>query len=571
MGGGCVCDNYLEKYYLDSSDNIIQNDSSKNMIFQNSTNQITNKTTHILYNILENNHDIKNMNKRYSDFLSYEKRNIEKSSNLKNLGIKVSNNDCRNTSLNETSVFNQRINEDTNKKISSNYNSSNFNGSIKKGNEVSDDNINNINTYSNNNNTISNNYNNVNLINENNNKHNIVLNKIKKSEENNNKEETNINCKMKDNNYFLANESRSLIDNYNNDNSIEQFESTTPKMMIEKHNFEDISKGNKKLFSHYCKRANDRKTQCIINNQLLKNVILNTLDMNKYSEEMLNTLNSIRKDPKSFITHIDYLLNNSIKPTEEGIFLISHEVDERIKLMDNYKEMFNKTKDILTNINNAHRLERMTYNDDLEIIFDETLIREEDEDNINESNISEYEENDIKNLPSKLNNIYDDIKIIDDGNEENDINLVKYNDLNIINLDTIRNEEKENNQINQNINDTNKINIYQNTNTKPNLKKKKKKKHNINTNLDLSDDKIANLILQKRKEIKKQYPKSIFKMSVIKDIKISILIQISMEEYYKVDNRKTLKDILFDSNYKYFGLSWTNEINRNFISISCFA
>ena len=60
-------------------------------------------------------------------------------------------------------------------------------------------------------------------------------------------------------------------------------------------------------------------------------------------------------------------------------------------------------------------------------------------------------------------------------------------------------------------------------------------------------------------------------MSAIKDIKISILIQISMEEYYKVDNRKTLKDILFDSNYKYFGLSWTNEINRNFISISCFA
>ena len=44
-----------------------------------------------------------------------------------------------------------------------------------------------------------------------------------------------------------------------------------------------------------------------------------------------------------------------------------------------------------------------------------------------------------------------------------------------------------------------------------------------------------------------------------------------MEEYYKVAHRKTLKDILFDSNYKYFGLSWTNEINRNFISISCFA
>ena len=566
MGGGRVCDNYLEKCYLDSSYNIIQNDSSNNMIFQNSTNKITNKTTHILYNILENNHNIKYMNKRNSDFLRYEKRNIEKSSNLKNLGIKTSNNDCPDTSLNETSVFNQRINEDTNKKISSNYNSSNFNGSIKKVNEVSEDNINNINTYSNNNNnTLSNNYNNVNLINKNNNRHNVVLKKIKKTEDNNNQEETNINCKMKDNNYFIVNKRTSFINNYNYDKNIEQFESITPKMMIEKPNFEDISKGNKKLFSQYCKRVNNRKTQCIINNQLLKNVILNTLDMNKYGEEMLNTLNSIRKDPKSFITYIDYLLNNNIKQTEEGIFLISHEVDERIKLMDNYIEMFNKTKDILTNITNAYKLERMIYNDDLEIIFDEALIHEEEEDDVNESNISEYEENDIRNLPSKLNNIYDDIKIIDDGNEENDINLIKYNDINIINLDTIKN----NNQINHNISDINKKNIYQNTNTKSNLKKNKK--HNINTNLDLSDDKIANLILQKRKEIKNQYPNSIFKMSIIKDIRISILIQITMEEYFKVDNRKTLKDILFDSNYKYFGLSWTNEINRNFISISCFA
>ena len=566
MGGGRVCDNYLEKCNLDSSNNIIQNDSSKNMIFQNSTNKITNKTTHILYNILKNNPDIKYMNKRYSDFLCYEKRNIEKSSNLKNHEIKISNNDCPDTSLNESSVFNQRINEDTNKKISSNYNSSYFNGSIKKGNEVSDDNIN---TYSNNNNTFSNNYNNVNEINKNNNKHNAVLKKIKKTEDNNNQEETNINCKMKDNNYFLVNKRRSF--NYNYDKSIEQLGSTTSKMVIEKHNFEDISKGSKKLFSHYSKRANDRKTQCIINNQLLKNIILNSLDMNNYGEEMLNTINSIRKDPKSFITYIDYLLNNSIKQTEEGIFLISHEVDERIKLMDNYMEMFNKTKDILINITNAYKLERMMYNDDLEIIFDETLIHEEEDENVNESSISEYEENDIKNLPSKLNSIYDDIKIIDDGNEENDINLIKYNDINIINLDIIKNEEKENNLINQNINDINKINKYQNTNAKSNLKKNKNKKHNINTNLDLSDDKIANLILQKRKEIKKQYPINIFKMSVIKDIRISILIQITMEEYYKVAHRKTLKDILFDSNYKYFGLSWTNEINRNFISISCFA
>jgi hypothetical protein len=44
-----------------------------------------------------------------------------------------------------------------------------------------------------------------------------------------------------------------------------------------------------------------------------------------------------------------------------------------------------------------------------------------------------------------------------------------------------------------------------------------------------------------------------------------------MEEFFKDNNKKTLKDIIFDSNYKYFALGWSNEINRNFISVSCFA
>ena len=102
-------------------------------------------------------------------------------------------------------------------------------------------------------------------------------------------------------------------------------------------------------------------------------------------------------------------------------------------------------------------------------------------------------------------------------------------------------------------------------------KRKTKNKNNINHNLDLKDDDIANLILSKRKEIKKKYPLNIFKISVIKDIKMNILIQIAMEEFQKTNNLKTLKDIIFDENYKYFALSWANEINRNFISISCFA
>ena len=104
--------------------------------------------------------------------------------------------------------------------------------------------------------------------------------------------------------------------------------------------------------------------------------------------------------------------------------------------------------------------------------------------------------------------------------------------------------------------------------------KKKRKKRNINNILDLNHDRIANLILQKRKEIKNDYPHNIFKLSVIKDIKINILVQIGLEEFLKnenSDNKNTLKEIIFNPEYKNFGVSWTNELNRNFVSIACFA
>jgi hypothetical protein len=209
------------------------------------------------------------------------------------------------------------------------------------------------------------------------------------------------------------------------------------------------------------------------------------------------------------------------------------------------------------------RLEDLIYKDELEIFLDESNygdVIKENEDDI--YSVIESEENDIRNLPSKLNNIYDDIKIIDDGYEENDIDLIKYNEIiKLINLNESFEEKDNSNQKNNEIN----------KNIKLRAKKRKTKKHNINANLNLSDDDIANLILQKRKEIKNDYPKNIFKISVIKDIQLSLLIQITMEEFFKDNNKKTLKDIIFDSNYKYFALGWSNEINRNFISVSCFA
>ena len=90
--------------------------------------------------------------------------------------------------------------------------------------------------------------------------------------------------------------------------------------------------------------------------------------------------------------------------------------------------------------------------------------------------------------------------------------------------------------------------------------------------MDLSDDKIANMILEKRKEIKDKYPDNIFKFNIIRDIEINILIQVSMELFYNHHSDETmLKDIIFNPKYKNFAVSWANEINRNFISILCFA
>ena len=358
--------------------------------------------------------------------------------------------------------------------------------------------------------------------------------------------------------------------------------------------------------------------------------------MNKYSEEMLNVINSIRINPEFLIKHIDYLKDNYISKTDEGIFLISHEVDEKIKLMDNYLEIFDKTKEMLRKQINSSKelskLEKMVYNDDLEIILDESQYKEDDydieceEEEEEEEKEEEKEKNiiDIKKVSTRLNSIYDnDICTLDDENDnDNDkdqsnrkikktsnenSNIIDFDnededdigENNIIRLYSIRNnisnnsnstykimddndydnenfqynnrKNKYNNIINNNVN--NNENINNNKIKKYKKKPKIKKKRNINNYLDLNDDKIANLILQKRNDIKKIYPKNIFKLSVIKDIKISILIQIIMEEFYNENNNKLnlLKDIIFSSTFKNFAVSWTNEINRNFISISCFA
>ena len=567
MGGGFMCNNSINNCFLKSPESIISLDNNENIIPQNDYNKITNKTSHILYNILENNQENNQENsqdnkiicKRFSDFQASQMRRFEKNSNIKNIRNKISNNEGRNTSSNEQSFLNNpNNNDDMNKKNIGNFDSSNLGSNLLP----------------------TNNTNNTNITMENKNKRNSVMSKIKGKQKGKKISETLINYNMGDNKFIFINISRGS--SFLNQKEIEKIESITPKMMMEKENLENIANG-KKLFSHFCNnRINKNSNQEFDNNnsnQIITNPFIPLLDMNKYCEEMLDIINIIRTNPESFIKDIDYIINNNIKKTEEGIFLISNEVDEKIKLMDNYIEMFNQTKNSLKNMANSpeklNNLKTIVYNDELEIILDESNY----DDNIDDNNEIEDNENDIINIPAKLNLIYDDdVDIIDYGSDEDDVKVTKYNDnLDIIDFDNEEDENKRDENIIKSSIDKIKPNKYtmKNVNNKKifSFKKKQKikKKRNINNYLALSDDVIANLILRKRKEIKNEYPKNIFKISVIKDIKISFLIELTMEELYKETNKTTLKDIIFDPNYKNFAVSWANEINRNFISISCFA
>jgi hypothetical protein len=229
--------------------------------------------------------------------------------------------------------------------------------------------------------------------------------------------------------------------------------------------------------------------------------------MNNYSDEMLNALNSIRKDPESFITFIDDMIKNS-KRTNEGVFITSQIFEDKYMLTEEYLLVFEQIKSSLRDIiksDLSSNLEDFKYNDELEIMLDDTK-----DYTMNQSHIEKSSS--ISNNNDKYNS----------GNNNNN-----------------------------------------------HIIKRIKRAHK---SLDLSDDKIANIILQKRKEIKNKYPDNIFKMNIIKDIKINILMQISMEEYYSHYNeKKMLKDIIFNPQYKNFAVSWANELNRKFISISCFA
>ena len=470
MGGGCACQSTIKNYFFGTSDFILSNENNVNNIS------------------IKNKSKIPEQNIRIIPKEDYENMNIVKNNKNK---IKINKN---NSSNNNSNIKLNNINEDNTKKLYiKNKNSSSFEeicSPISKKNNNKENHKNKIHNITHENKII-----NTTINNQNNAK------KIMENDNNIKKADTNYNYNLGEHNFIFINISQG---NSIMKNETSKFESATPQ----RENMEEITKGKKKLFSHFCKnKMNEKagKNQSIINNLNLRQENIHIqLYMNDYSEEMLNFINSIRKNPESFIQYIDNDIIKNIQKTNEDIYITSKNIDEKIKLMEDYLLIFDKIKNILKEIIESkisENLKEFIYNKELEIVLDKSHDLIINRSHIQRSSISNDNDNNISNIISK-----------------NQLLKNKY------------------------------------------------------SNLNLSDDKIANLILEKRKQIKEKYPEILFKLNIIKDIKINILILISIELFYNQYNDETmLKGIIFNPKYQYFAVSWANEINRNFISIACFA
>ena len=166
----------------------------------------------------------------------------------------------------------------------------------------------------------------------------------------------------------------------------------------------------------------------------------------------------------------------------------------------------------------------------------------------------------INGLRNEPKNFIQDLDILfNKNNEENKI--------------LIENDETHENiifnDINQEINET------------KNFLKKAKKLNttfNLNQNLyfeinktfknsDMSlEQKVTKIIVSKKKEFVKKYPKIQFFVNFIKDAKIGII-------YLLMKNNKIsyFRNVLFDDKYKEFNVSWFKDKKNIFISFLCFA
>lgn len=84
--------------------------------------------------------------------------------------------------------------------------------------------------------------------------------------------------------------------------------------------------------------------------------------------------------------------------------------------------------------------------------------------------------------------------------------------------------------------------------------------------LILTDEMLAKIILDKRKEILEEYPKCYFFYYFIQDSNLALLFLLADNKY-----KKNLRQVLFDKKYTQFNVSWTKEKNKGFIFTICLA
>ena len=80
------------------------------------------------------------------------------------------------------------------------------------------------------------------------------------------------------------------------------------------------------------------------------------------------------------------------------------------------------------------------------------------------------------------------------------------------------------------------------------------------------EKKITKIIVDKKREIMKKYPKVQFFVNFVKDEKIGVL-------YLLMKNTKmsNFRNVIFDDKYKDFNVSWMRDKNNIFISFLCFS
>lgn len=229
-----------------------------------------------------------------------------------------------------------------------------------------------------------------------------------------------------------------------------------------------------------------------------------------------------------------------------------------------------------TNINNGINLPKFTQ---CKNAFFEELIKNNKENNFlsyDPINIIKILRNGNKNMNFE-ENIFEYINRIRTSPKKiiNDIDMIiKDNILNIEDKMYIVNERKEKIILNDGILPLKEIKDYLekvipidgfelNEQLKINFGDYNDKNSNI---LDLSDNKLGKIILDKKEKIKDYFPKCFFFFNFIPDSKIGLLLLLS-------DNKSKIKfrEVLFNQKYNQFYISWTKEKNRGFISVLSFA